>query len=426
MILAILLCLFTLFILLGVPMAYILGLVPAAYFMLTNGTIPSIIIPQKIVGGCTSFTLMAIPFFVLAGNLMNGGGITKRLIRFCNALVGHIRGGLAVADVICAMFLGGISGSANADTAALGVALVPEMVEQGYDKDFSMGLTVAANTVGPIIPPSISMVVYGSLAGVSVGSLFLGGFIPGVIIGVVLSIMAIIYSSVREYPKTGKFSLQNLWSSFRQAIVALGMPIIILGGVLTGVCTPTEAAAIAVIYSFIVGFFVFKSFNMKSIYSILEDTIILSASIFVIVGFSNILAYLVAAEQMPQQICDWLLASTGNNKYIVLLIINVILLIMGMFLDPSASLILLTPILVPVAKALGIDLIHLGVVVVMNVTIGLTTPPVGTCLYIGASLADIPVMRLFKAMAPFLAANIGVLLLVTYCEKLVTIFSSLV
>ena len=170
----------------------------------------------------------------------------------------------------------------------------------------------------------------------------------------------------------------------------------------------------------------FKSFNMKSIYSILEDTIILSASIFVIVGFSNILAYLVAAEQMPQQICDWLLASTGNNKYIVLLIINVILLIMGMFLDPSASLILLTPILVPVAKVLGIDLIHLGVVVVMNVTIGLTTPPVGTCLYIGASLADIPVMRLFKAMAPFLAANIGVLLLVTYCEKLVTIFSSLV
>lgn len=426
MILATLLFLFALFILLGVPMAYILGLVPAAYFMLTSGTIPSIIIPQKIVGGCTSFTLMAIPFFVLAGNLMNGGGITKRLIRFCNALVGHIRGGLAVADVICAMFLGGISGSANADTAALGVALVPEMVEQGYDKDFSMGLTVAANTVGPIIPPSISMVVYGSLAGVSVGSLFLGGFIPGVIIGVVLSIMAIIYSSVRKYPQTGKFSLRNLWSSFRQAIVALGMPIIILGGVLTGICTPTEAAAIAVVYSFIVGFFVFRSFNMRSIYSILEDTIILSASIFVIIGFSNILAYLVAAEQMPQQICDWLLASTGNNKYIVLLIINVILLIMGMFLDPSASLILLTPILVPVAKALGIDLIHLGVVVVMNVTIGLTTPPVGTCLYIGASLADIPVMRLFKAMAPFLAANIGVLLLVTYCEKLVTIFSSLV
>lgn len=426
MILAILLALFAIFILLGIPMAFILGLVPAAYFLLNNGTIPSIIIPQKIVSGCTSFTLMAIPFFVLAGNLMNGGGITKRLINFCNALVGHIRGGLAVADVICSMFLGGISGSANADTAALGVALVPEMVEQGYDKDFSMGLTVAANTVGPIIPPSISMVVYGSLAGVSVGSLFLGGFIPGLTIGVVLSILAIIFSAIRKYPKTGSFSLKRLWTAFKQAILALGMPIIILGGVLTGICTPTEAAAIAVVYSFIIGFFVFKSFTLKDIYKILEDTVVLSASIFVIVGFSNVLAYLVAAERMPQQICDWLLASTGNNKYIVLLIINVILLIMGMFLDPSASLILLTPILVPVAKALGIDLIHLGIVVVMNVTIGLTTPPVGTCLYIGASLADVPVMKLFKAMAPFLAANIAVLLLVTYVPGFVTVLSSLI
>ncbi|WP_298034062.1 TRAP transporter large permease [uncultured Dysosmobacter sp.] len=426
MILAALLVLFAVFILLGIPIAYILGLVPVGYFLLSSGSVPSIILSQKIIGGCTSFTLMAIPFFVLAGNLMNGGGITKRLINFCNALVGHIRGGLAVADVICSMFLGGISGSANADTAALGVALVPEMVEKGYDKDFAMGLTVAANTVGPIIPPSISMVVYGSLAGVSVGALFLGGFVPGILIGLVLSVMAIIFSAVRKYPKTGKFSFKNLWLSFKQAILALGMPVIILGGVLTGICTPTEAAAVAVVYSFIIGFFVFKTFTLKSLYSILEDTIVLSASIFVIIGFSNILAYLVASERMPQLICDWLLASTGNNKYLVLFIINVILLIMGMFLDPSASMILLTPILVPIAKTLGIDLIHLGVVVVMNVTIGLTTPPVGTCLYIGASMANLPVMKLFKAMAPFLAANIAVLLLVTYCPQLVTMLSQLV
>ena len=426
MILGILVALFALFIVLGIPMAFILGLVPAAYFLLTSGSIPSIIIPQKIVGGCTSFTLMAIPFFVLAGNLMNGGGITRRLINFCNALVGHIRGGLAVADVVCSMFLGGISGSANADTAALGVALVPEMVKQGYDSDFAMGLTVAANTVGPVIPPSISMVVYGSLAGVSVGSLFLGGVIPGILIGVVLSVLAMIFSAVRKYPKTGKFSWKNLWAAFKQAILALGMPIIILGGVLSGICTPTEAAAVAVVYSFLIGFFVFKSFTFRDLSKILVDTVILSSSIFVIVGFSNILAYLVAAERMPQKICDWLLVSTGSNRYIILFIINVILLIMGMFLDPSASMILLTPILVPVARALGIDLIHLGIVVVMNVTIGLTTPPVGTCLYIGAGLADLPVMKLFKGMAPFLAANIAVLLLVTYIPQLVTFLGNLI
>ena len=426
MILAILIILFALFIVLGIPMAFILGLVPAAYFLLNYGSIPSIVIPQKIIGGCTSFTLMAIPYFVLAGNLMNGGGITRRLINFCNALVGHIRGGLAVADVVCSMFLGGISGSANADTAALGVALVPEMVKQGYDKDFAMGLTVAANTVGPVIPPSISMVVYGSLAGVSVGSLFLGGVVPGILIGIVLSIMAILFSAVRKYPKTGKFSWKNLRKAFRQAILALGMPIIILGGVLSGVCTPTEAAAIAVVYSFVIGFFVFRSFTLKDIRGILVDTVILSASIFVIVGFSNILAYLIAAEQMPQKICDWLLVSTGNNKYVILFIINIILLLMGMFLDPSASMIMLTPILVPIARALGIDLIHLGIVVVMNVTIGLTTPPVGTCLYIGAGLADMPVMKLFRGMAPFLAANIAVLLLVTYCPQLVTLLGNLI
>lgn len=413
------LSIFAILVLLAVPIAFVLGITPAAYFLLDTGSIPSIIFPQKMISGTNSFVLMAIPFFILAGNLMNEGGVTKRLIAFCQAIVGNIRGGLGVVNVIASMMFGGISGSANADVAAFGTALIPQMVEEGYDLEFSTAITVTSSTVGPIIPPSITMVVYGSLANVSIGALFLGGVIPGILIGLFLTILVLIVAHRKKYPKAGKFSWGKVWKTFKGAILALGMPIIILGGVLTGACTPTEAAAIAVVYSFIVGYFVFHSFKMKDLFRILLDTVILSGAIFLVIAFTNVLAYVIASARIPQVIGSWLLNIT-ESKYVFLLIVNIILLILGMFMDPSAGLILLTPILIPIAKTMGVDLVHLGVVMTLNLTIGLTTPPVGTCLYIGSTISGLPVPRLFKAMLPYLASNIAVLLLITYIPSTIT------
>jgi C4-dicarboxylate transporter DctM subunit len=408
---------FFILMLMGIPIAFVLGLTPFIYWIIEGG-VPSIIFPQRMFSGSSSFVLMAIPFFVLAGNLMSYGGVTKRIIAFTQAIVGNISGGLGVVNVVSSMLFGGISGSANADVAALGTALIPEMVNEGYDVEFSTAITVTSATVGPIIPPSISMVIYGSLANVSIGALFLGGIIPGILIGLFLIILVLIKSSFSHYPRTGKFSFKLIKSTFKDAILALVMPILIVGGILSGAFTPTEASAVAVVYAFVVGCFIYKGFKIKDLFKIVVKSVVVSASILIIISFTCVIGWIIAEVRIPQLLGEWLLSIT-DNKYLILMFINLILLLMGTTLDPSAGLILFTPILIPIAKLVGINPIHLGVIMVLNLTIGLTTPPVGTCLYIGSTISKLPVQKLFVAMIPYLISNIIVLLLITYLPQLV-------
>ena len=408
---------FFILMLMGIPIAFVLGLTPFIYWIIEGG-VPSIIFPQRMFSGSSSFVLMAIPFFVLAGNLMSYGGVTKRIIAFTQAIVGNISGGLGVVNVVSSMLFGGISGSANADVAALGTALIPEMVNEGYDVEFSTAITVTSATVGPIIPPSISMVIYGSLANVSIGALFLGGIIPGILIGLFLIILVLIKSSFSHYPRTGRFSFKLIKSTFKDAILALVMPILIVGGILSGAFTPTEASAVAVVYAFVVGCFIYKGFKIKDLFKIVVKSVVVSASILIIISFTCVIGWIIAEVRIPQLLGEWLLSIT-DNKYLILMFINLILLLMGTTLDPSAGLILFTPILIPIAKLVGINPIHLGVIMVLNLTIGLTTPPVGTCLYIGSTISKLPVQKLFVAMIPYLISNIIVLLLITYLPQLV-------
>lgn len=408
---------FLILMLMGIPIAFVLGLTPFIYWIIEGG-IPSIIFPQRMFSGSSSFVLMAIPFFVLAGNLMSYGGVTKRIIAFTQAIVGNIRGGLGVVNVGSSMLFGGISGSANADVAALGTALIPEMVNEGYDLEFSTAITVTSATVGPIIPPSISLVIYGSLANVSIGALFLGGIIPGILIGIFLIVLVMIKASISNYPRTGNFSFRIIRKTFKDALLALGMPLLIVGGILSGAFTPTEASAIAVVYAFVVGCFIFKGFKLKDLFGIIVKSVVVSASILIIIAFTSVIGWIIAEVRIPQLLGEWLLSIT-DNKYLILIFINLILLLMGTTLDPSAGLILFTPILIPIAKLVGINPIHLGVIMVLNLTIGLTTPPVGTCLYIGSTISKLPVQKLFVAMIPYLISNIIVLLLITYIPQLV-------
>ena len=349
---------------------------------------------------------------------MSYGGVTKRIIAFTQAIVGNIRGGLGVVNVGSSMLFGGISGSANADVAALGTALIPEMVNEGYDLEFSTAITVTSATVGPIIPPSISLVIYGSLANVSIGALFLGGIIPGILIGIFLIVLVMIKASISNYPRTGNFSFRIIRKTFKDALLALGMPLLIVGGILSGAFTPTEASAIAVVYAFVVGCFIFKGFKLKDLFGIIVKSVVVSASILIIIAFTSVIGWIIAEVRIPQLLGEWLLSIT-DNKYLILIFINLILLLMGTTLDPSAGLILFTPILIPIAKLVGINPIHLGVIMVLNLTIGLTTPPVGTCLYIGSTISKLPVQKLFVAMIPYLISNIIVLLLITYIPQLV-------
>lgn len=403
--------------LMGMPIAFAIGLTPFIYWIIGGG-IPSIIFPQRMFSGSSIFVLMAIPFFVLAGNLMNYGGITKRIIAFAQALVGNIRGGLGIVNVVASMLFAGVSGSANADVAAIGIVLIPEMVKEGYDREFSAAITITSATIGPIIPPSISFVIYGSLANVSVGALFLGGLIPGVLVGLGLILLTLIYSKLKNYPRTGTFSFQQIKSTFKDAVLAIIMPLIIIGGILSGVFTPTEAATVATVYAFFVGYFVFKGFKLKDLFKIVLESVVISASILIIVAFTSVVGWIIAEVRIPQLLVEWLLSVT-NNKYVILLLINLGLLMIGTVIGPTTGLILFTPILIPIAHLVGINPIHLGVIMVLNLTIGLTTPPVGTCLYIGSTISKVPVPRLFVAMIPFLLSNILVLFLVTYIPQLV-------
>lgn len=403
--------------LIGVPIAFCLGMSSLAV-VLVKGEYSIVLVAQKIFNGMDLFSLMAIPLFILSGDLMNLGGVTDRLIRFSGLLVGHIRGGLAHTLVVAEMLLSGITGSAVADASALGTVLIPAMTKEGYDTDFSASVVASAATLGPIIPPSITMVVYGVTMNVSIGGLFLAGLIPGVIMGLAMMGLIYYYARARRYPrKERRSTFREIIKGSKEAVAALILPIIILGGIMSGVFTATEAAAIAVFFAFIFGFFVFKTLKVRDIPKILVNCAVTSSVIMFIIGTANIALWFLATQQVPEKVSTFFLA-LSHNPYVLMLIVNILLLITGCFMETGAAIILFAPILAPILVNAGFHPLHIGFVFVFNLVVGMITPPVGICLFVACSIARISIERLSRTIWPFVVVLIAVLLLFAYIPSI--------
>lgn len=414
MILTILLIGLAICIIFSVPIAFCLG-ISAFTSLLSWGHIPLKLVVQRMFTGVDSFPLMAIPFFMLAGELMMTGGILRGLYRFCDALVGHIRGSLGHINVLGSMFFAGITGSAVADAAGLGRMEIGMMTEAGYDIDYSAAITAATATIGPIIPPSIPMVIYAVAAGnVSIAGLFLSGAIPGTLIGVGMMIYNHFVALRKNYPRRETpITVKEFVRAVISAVWVLVMPGIILGGILSGVFTPTEAAAVAVGYAFLVGFFVTRELDFKGLVQALLRAGVSTGVVLFIVATANIFSWVLATQQVPQLVANYFL-SISDNPLVFLLLVNIFLLFVGCFMDTAAALIILVPIFAPIASQFGVHPLHFGLVFSLNLIIGLATPPVGLCLFVVCGISKISLERVSKAIWPFILIEIGVLFLVTY------------
>ena len=408
---------FFVLLLLNVPIFASIALSVMAYIFVSGG-ITWDMVGTTMFTACDSFPLMAIPLFILAGALMESGGLSKRLIGFADSLVGHLPGGLTIVTVLSCMFFGAISGSAAATVATIGVIMVPAMIERGYDKGFSYALIATAGCLGVIIPPSITMVTYGVATNASIPTLFIGGFGPGLIVGACLIAYSVFYSIKHGYHGNGqKFSIKRVGKEFVNAIGALMVPIIILGGIYGGYFTPTEAAVIAVFYGLIVGAFVYKELKFKNIVDSLVSAAITTSTIMVIVGAATVLARVLTLEQIPLAISEFITGMT-DNKYVVLLIINCVLLVVGCVMDSTPAILILAPILYPIAAQYNVDIIHFGLIMTLNVCIGFMTPPVGLNLFVASSIGDIKFSTLVKNIWPYLIVMLVALILTTYIEPI--------
>lgn len=412
------------FIVLGVPVFAGLGSAGVIGLFLLQSRLTSvaatslIAIPQNIYTGIGYFALLAIPLYVLAGELMNEGGITQRLIKFAVMLIGRVPGSLAHANIITSLFFGGITGSAQADTSCVGGILIPAQVDEGYTPEFSVAVTAASSTLGPIIPPSNMMVLYGVTVGASISALFMAGFVPGVLVAIAECTVVVLLNRKYHFPKrTEKYTKKEILSITKDALLPLVMPVIIVGGIISGIVTPTEAGVLAVVYALVVSVFILRTVSLKKLWKILVKTATNSAAIFMIIAFAKVASYALAALNMTSIVKE-LFLSFSSSPYVFLLLVNILLLIMGMFMDGGASVLLLAPILQPIAVSLGINPIHFGLIMVLNLVIGLGTPPLGQCTFIACKIADIDVWDGFKAMMPFLAAEFIILILVTYIEPI--------
>ncbi len=404
--------------LLGLPIAYVLAGAGLAA-VLVQGKLNLTIVAGKMFEGLDSFPLLAIPFFMLAGALMNEGGITRRLVRFAQALIGWVAGGLAYVNVVAAMLFAGISGSAAAEAAAIGSVMIPAMKDEGYEEEFSAALTAAASTMGPIIPPSIPMILYGIIADVSIGALFVAGAVPGLLLG--LGFMALVwwYTRVRGYPAGRPAGARELLGAFKDALLALTMPGIILGGILGGVFTPTESSAVAAVYAFVLGVFIYREIAWSRLPALLAEAGLGTAVVMLVLGASELFAWILAAERVPVRLAEAVLAAS-QSPWVVLLLVNALLFVLGIWLEPAPLLVILVPVLAPLAARVGIDPVHFGTVVVINAVVGLITPPVGASLFVVSSVGRVPVDRVSRAAWPFVAMAVAVLLLVTYVPPLST------
>ena len=406
---------FLVLLLIGVPIAFSLGL--SSLFYLFTNNIPLTVISQKFYSGMDSFTLLCIPGFMLAGALMNGGGITRRILNFCNSFLGHFRGSLALVNIVASMVFAGISGTAIADVCSLGSMLIPAMVDDGYDDDFSVAVTAASSVVGPIIPPSVPMVIAGSCVSISVGKMFQAGIIPGILLGMALCIPTYIISVKRNYPRHDGAGWKVRLETTKDAIWAMLMPVILLGGILSGVFTPTEASIVTCVYALVVGVFVYKEIQITDVPRIVWENIRACASIIVLIGLANVFAYILTAERIPQMVANSILSIT-DNRIVVILLINVVLLFVGMFMESLAAILITFPVLLPVATAVGMEPVHFALMAILNLMLGLTTPPVGMCVCTGAQIGKISAFKAFKATIPFLATSLIVLMLVSFIPQL--------
>ena len=407
---------FVLLLVIGVPISISIG-ASAVLGCLSLGY-PLVVIGQKMVSGIDSFLLIAVPLFILAGNLMNAGKITEKIFDTAKELVGWIPGGLGHANVVASIIFAGMSGSAVADAGGLGAIEMEAMKKNGYDEDFAGAVTAASSVIGPIFPPSIPLIIYGSVASVSVDQLFMGGVVPGLLMGVLLMVMVLYFAIVRRYERH-PFRLRALIRQFLGSIPALITPVIILCGFVVGWFTPTEASSIAVIYSLLIALFLYRTLDWKSFKKCLKDSAISSANTLFIIGTSTLFTYVMSMEGISRQFADVILGISSNPN-VVLLVINVLLLVLGMVMEPGAILTLMLPVLLPIANGLGLDLVHFGVMVVLNLMIGQVTPPFGVCLFVISDVNKLKLERLYRSILPFLVPLILTLILVTYIPGIVT------
>lgn len=413
---------FIVLLLIGTPISISIG--ASAVLGCINLGYPIMVIGQKMVSGIDSFLLIAIPLFILAGNLMNAGKITEKIFDFAKRLVGWIPGGLGHANIVASLIFAGMSGSAAADAGGLGTIEMEAMTTNGYDKEFSAGVTAASTVIGPIFPPSIPLIIYGSVASVSVSQLFMGGVIPGLLMALALMVTVVMFAVKRKYQRF-PFSLGLLGTQFLQSILSIITPLIILSGFVLGWFTPTEASSVAVAYALVIAIFVYRTLDWKTFKECLLESAITSANTLFIIGTSMLFSYVLIKEGVSLQIANFILG-ISDNPYLILLVINVVLLVLGMFMEPGAILTLMLPVLLPIVKILGIDLVHFGVVMVLNLMIGQVTPPFGVCLFIVSDVGDVPLNRLYRAILPFLVPLIIVLMLCTYFPQIVTWLPSMV
>jgi len=414
---------FVIIIILGAPIAVSLGLSSmTAIYLGTN--LPLALIPQRMYAAADSFPLMAIPFFMLAGALMEYGGISRRLINLADKLVGHLTGGLALVGIITCMFFAAISGSGPATVAAIGGIMIPSMVRAGYDESFSSAVMAIAGSIGVIIPPSIPMVTYGVVAGASIGAIFMGGIAAGVVVGLSLMIMAYYISKKRGYGGTSeKFSLKEFLIALKEAFWAILMPVIILGGIYGGIFTPTEAAAVAVAYGFVIGLFVYKELSFKGLPKILVNAAVSTATVMIIIASASVFGWILTSERIPDTIAKSFMALT-NSPVMFMLLINFMLLIVGTFMETNAAIIILAPIFLPLAVQLGINPIFFGVIVVVNLAIGMVTPPLGVNLFVACGIQKISIEKISKAVLPFIVANVIALLILTFVPDIIMFLPS--
>jgi tripartite ATP-independent transporter DctM subunit len=414
---------FLLLMAIGVPVAISLAGASLIY-VLVEGVQPHLVVLHRMIGGTDSFPLLAIPFFIMAGSLMNSGGITTRIFTFALALVGWMRGGLGHVNIVASVIFAGMSGTAVADAGGLGSIEIKAMRDNGYDVDFSVGITGASSTIGPIIPPSLPMVIYGVMANTSVGKLFAAGFIPGLIMAGTLGIMVAWYAHVKGYHRDARFALMVLWTTFKRAFLPLMTPVLLIGGMTTGVFTPTEAAIAATVYAMILGMFVYRTLSFRSFVRVSMETAETTAIILLIVAGASIFGYLITTTKITDHIAEVVLGIT-DKPWIILLLVNLFLLLVGCFMETIASITILVPVLMPLMDKIGVDPVHFGVVMVLNLMIGLLTPPVGMVLYILARVANISFERTTRACAPFLIPLIATLIIVTYWPGLVLFLPNL-
>lgn len=412
---------FALLLFLSVPIGISIGLATLITIMV-SGTIPVEFLAKELVTSVDSFPLMAVPFFILAGEIMGKGGISERLFNVANAMVGNKTGGFAIATIITCMFFAAISGSGPATVAAIGGIMIPAMVRQGYDKKFAAAVVAAAGSIGVIIPPSIPMVIYGVTGNVSIGDLFISGIVPGILVGLSMIIWAYIYSKKKGYRGMDEpTSMKKIAKATWDAKWALLIPIIILGGIYGGIFTPTEAAVVAVVYGLFASMVLYRELKIKDLPKVITDSALTTATVLIIVGTANAFGRLLTIEQIPTQIANGLL-SISTNPIVIILLITVLLLIVGMFMDTLAAIIILTPILLPIAVQIGYNPVHFGLLMVINLAIGFFTPPVGVNLFVASGISGVRMETLSKAVLPFLVAMLITLLFVTFIPQLALMF----